>query len=275
MARKKLGEILLERGIIDQDQLNAALAYQRQWGHRLGVALVAKNFITEGMLCKVLGEVMSLPTVDLATVDFDPEALRSVPFNTCENNDLIPFAVEQGRGKDMLVVAMADPMNLAVIDEIEFTTGMKVRPVLATISAINSAIRKYYRGMNTTIKPMSLFKKTSRDTGRMVLVRPGGKAEEVDTSTRQATGRKRPPDAKDDGELRNKVERIKARRAQQVAKGSRKISSEEAMEDYLKEVQVVEVETLHKLEKYFWALMRVMAKKGIISKEEFLKELDK
>ena len=229
MARKKLGEILLERGIIDQDQLNSALAYQRQWGHRLGVALVAKGFITEGMLVKVLGEVMSLPTVDLSRVEFDPEALRMVPFNTCENNDLIPIELNEGRGKSDLVIAMADPMNLAIIDEIEFTSGCKVRPVLATISAINSAIRKYYRGMNTTIKPMSLFKKTATDTGRMVLVRPGGDAEEVDTSTRekgQSTARK-----EKDQVVRSKVEQIKARRAQQVAqnKQSPAISADEAM----------------------------------------------
>ena len=270
MARKKLGEILLERGIIDQDQLNSALAYQRQWGHRLGVALVAKGFITEGMLCKILGEVMSLPAVDLSKVDFEPEALRLVPFNTCENNDLIPFALETGRGKDSLVVAMADPMNLAIIDEIEFTTGLKVRPVLATISAINSAIRKYYRGMNTTIKPMSLFRKQTKDTGRMVLVRPGGEAEEVDTSTGQQAQK-----AVDDEQIQDQVQRIKARRAQQVAQSTERISSEEAMQDYLAEVQTSELEAIHKLEKYFWALMRVMAKKGMITKDEFLREMDK
>jgi len=274
MARKKLGEILLERGIIDQDQLNSALAYQRQWGHRLGVALVAKGFITEGMLCKVLGEVMSLPAVDLSKVDFDPDALRLVPFNTCENNDLIPFALETGRGKDSLLMAMADPMNLAIIDEIEFTTGMKVRPALATISAINSAIRKYYRGMNTTIKPMTLFRKQTKDTGRMVLVRPGGEAEEVDTSTGQQTSQ-RAQQVESDEQIQDRVERIKARRAQQVAKGGQRISAEEAMEDYLAEVQTSELEAIHKLEKYFWALMRVMAKKGLISKDEFLKEMDK
>lgn len=277
MARKKLGEILLERGIIDQDQLNSALAYQRQWGHRLGVALVAKGFITEGMLCKILGEVMSLPAVDLSKVDFDPDALRLVPFNTCENNDLIPFSLETGRGKDSLVVAMADPMNLAIIDEIEFTTGLKVRPVLATISALNSAIRKYYRGMNTTIKPMSLFRKQTKDTGRMVLVRPGGEAEEVDTSTGEQA-RKAAAKGEDAEQIQDRVQQIKARRAQQVAQSTpagQRISAEEAMEDYLAEVQTSELEAIHKLEKYFWALMRVMAKKGMISKDEFLREMDK
>jgi hypothetical protein len=272
MARKKLGEVLIERGIIDQDQLNSALAYQRQWGHRLGVALVAKGFLTEGMLCKVLGEVMSLPTVDLATTDFDQEALRTIPFNTCENNDLIPIALKkEGKGKDLLVLAMADPMNLSIIDEIEFTTGKKVRPVLATISAINSAIRKFYRGMNTTIKPMSLVRNLGGDTGRMVLVRPGGDAEEVDTATREPTGKPKAP-TKPENAIQD---RIRAQQVSQAPQSDRSISAEEAMDDYLQEVQTVELETLNKLEKYFWALMRVMARKGLVSKEEFLREMEK
>ncbi len=278
MARKKLGEVLLERGIIDQDQLNSALAYQRQWGHRLGVALVAKGFITEGMLVKVLGEVMSLPTVDLSTIEVDTDALRLVPFNTCENNDLIPIAIEQ-RGKSRtLIVAMSDPMNVAAIDEIEFTTGCKIRPVLAMISAINSAIRRYYRGQNTQIKPLTLYREEISDTGRMELVRPGGNVERVDTSTYQE-GKKvmnLVDEVSDDNgeDTRSKVERIKARRAARALRQkSQPISSEEAMQDYLEEVQTSELESIQKLEKYFWALMRSMAKKGLITKDEFLKEL--
>src|SRR5512137_1719526 len=120
MTRKKLGEMLLERGIIDADQLNSALAYQRQWGHRLGVALVAKGFITEGMLAKVLGDVMSLPVVDLSKITIEQDALRLVSSMTCENNDLIPIKLEEARGSRTLTVAMADPLNLATIDEIEF-----------------------------------------------------------------------------------------------------------------------------------------------------------
>ena len=74
----------------------------------------------------------------------------------------------------------------------------------------------------------------------------------------------------------NRVEQIKARRARQISKNTdQRISSDQVMENYLQEVQTADLETLAKLEKYFWALMRVLAKKGIISKEEFLREMDK
>ncbi len=278
MKRKKLGEIFLERGLIDQDQLNSALAYQRQWGHRLGTALVAKGFVTEGMLAKVLGEVMSLPVVDLSTVQVDSEALGQVPYQTCENNDLIPLSLTRQGHSRVLIVVMADPMNVAIIDEIEFTTGCKVRPVLSTISAIQSAIRKFYRGQNTQIKPLSLHKAEGSSTGRMELVRPGGEVEQVDTSTYTDSQKVMHlvDEAKDDkAAIDARVAQLKARRAavQQKRAAGGPISSDEAMEDYLREVQTAEWETLQKLEKYFWALMRVMARKGLVSKEEFLREM--
>ncbi|MBW1811272.1 MAG: hypothetical protein JRJ87_23985 [Deltaproteobacteria bacterium] len=288
MARKKLGEVFLERGLIDQDQLNSALAYQRQWGHRLGVALVAKGFVTEGMLAKVLGEVMSLPTIDLSKGEIDPEAMRMVPYNTCENNDVIPVSLEYKGKSRVLTVAMADPLNVPIIDEIEFTTGCKVRPVLAMISAINSAIRKYYRGQNTVIKPLILYRDQLPETEHMELVRPGGDVEKVDTQTYadtgkimnlveevdQVDGQAQVDSQVESAEMQSEVAKIKARRAKRLTdKGQKRISSDEAMQDYLKEVQTSELEALHKMEKYFWALMRVIAKKGLVTKEEFLREL--
>ena len=143
--------------------------------------------------------------------------------------------------------------------------------------------------MNTSIKPLTLFKERGSYTGRMQLVRPGGEVEEVDTSTHEDAVRKPAPDPAEDGITRDRVAEIKARRAKQLeqqraqesnrqAKSpnvskSRAISADEALEDYLHEVQTSELESLQKLEKYFWALMRVMAKKGFVTKEEFLREI--
>jgi len=76
----------------------------------------------------------------------------------------------------------------------------------------------------------------------------------------------------------DRVQQIKARRAQQVSQvrpAPGQEADQEAMREYLSEVQTQELETLAKLEKYFWALMRVMAKKGLITKDEFLREMNK
>ncbi|MBI5528249.1 MAG: hypothetical protein HY897_18100 [Deltaproteobacteria bacterium] len=307
MARKKLGEILVERGIIDQRQLQDALGYGRAQGVRLGVALVTRGHLGEGMLAKVLGEVMGLPAVDLSTAQFEHEALRLVPLETCKDNDLIPIFIDEKRGSRALVLAMADPMNVAVIDEIEFTTGLKVRPVMATLSAIHSAIRKFLLGMNTVIVPPSMVPQQVRQ-GIMTIVRPGGKMEEVDTSLpadRQGASRppqpakakldsagsgQRPPpqqppatpgtDPRAPGSGSQPKPVAPASQLPRPSSGGSApkqfTPAEEALSDYLREVQSADPETvqkLEKLEKYFWALVRSMARKGLISKEEFLKEM--
>jgi hypothetical protein len=298
MARKKLGEVLVERGIIDQRQLQDALGYARAQGVRLGVALVTRGHLAEGMLARVLGEVMGLPAVDLSTAQFEHEALRLVPLETCKNNDLIPVFIDEKRGSRALVVAMADPMNVAVIDEIEFTTGLKVRPVMATLSAIHSAIRKFLLGMNTVIVPPSMVPQQVR-YGVMTIVRPGGKMEEIDTTLpadREAASR--PPRPAAGGPAPSQPPAASGSQPRAPGSGSQPkpvapasqpprpssggsapkqlTPAEEALRDYLREVQSADPETLQKLEKlekYFWALVRSMARKGLISKDEFLKEM--
>lgn len=288
MARKRLGEILIERGIIDQDQLNAALAFQRQWGHRLGVALVAKGFLTEDTLVQVLGDELQMQVVDLSQIRFDPAVLQLLPAQICESNDLIPIGLEpgQGKGKDVLLVAMAEPSNLSVIDEIEFTTNCRVRPFLSTISGISSSIRQHYRKQDPSTKTQSfhnLPKQSKIDSGKMILVRPGGEAKLVDTSTNDSpkVGPITPLEPAPAEPVADQINRIAPRHAQKITSSTRpdaaapNLSSEEVLKQVLAEVKNQELETMARLEKYFWALMRILSKKGFVTKEEFLREMNK
>ena len=326
MTRKRLGEILLELGVITQDQLSSALSYQRQWGHRLGVALVAKGFITEGLLVKVLSDTLRIPMVDLAKVVPDPLALRLIPLNTCVDYDLIPISLEGTKASQTLSIAMADPMNVSITDELAFTTSCKVKAFLAATSSINSAIRKYYRGEETTIQslsPSGQKKRPSSNTGVMEVVRPGGVVERVDTNT-YIEGRGAPAQAADPPEAQpikkeptaggpmavpatvpmaapatvpgpaamppgvtpsqgdppvspDRAAEIKAKRAARLVKeaSSATPGAHELTDEYLNKAQNTEMEALQKLEKYFWALMRVLVKKNMLSKEEFIRELNK
>lgn len=146
LPKKKLGELLMELGLIDKDQLTAALAYQRQWGHRLGTSLVAKGFISEGTLTYVLSRSLGIPMVDLSQVQPQKEALKLLPAQLCETHEVVPLAIEGNRGRRTLVLAMSDPLNIAVQEEVAFTTGCKVKPVLASFTAIGQAIRLWIRG---------------------------------------------------------------------------------------------------------------------------------
>ena len=281
MARKKLGELLMDRGMIDEYQLASALAYQRQWGHRLGAALLAKGFITEAQLCQALAEELSIPQIDLSEVEPDMKAVRMLKGPFCESHELFPYAIDEARGRRRLTCAMADPLNIAAVDEIEFTTGCKVRAVLAPLSQIHSAIRRYYMGAQTVIRkvPTRPDQKPQRGDAEMVLMRPGGAEETVDTRAhRTDPGRQTALlDDKDVIMLSDEVTsrtdlselvRERERRARQNKQKGAEAVREDL--DFLFGVNTQDSERLDKLERMFWGLVRVMARKGQITKEEFL-----
>ena len=179
MGRKRLGEILLERGDIGADGLERALALGRDQGLRLGAALRELGLVPEDRLVAALAEALGLPVADVGVDDLDWTALHLLRPEFCEAHDLLPFALEEGRVHRVLRVAMADPLDVPAIDEIEFTTGLRVRPCLAGREAIRSALSRWLR------RGRPAPEETGDD--RMLLVRAGGVQELVSTEA-GATG---------------------------------------------------------------------------------------
>ena len=89
MAKKRIGELLIERGAIDYRQLTSALSYQRERGGRIGQALVTKGFLTEEQLVAALGEEAGLPVIDIPN-QVDPEALKLLKAQFCEVARCLP-----------------------------------------------------------------------------------------------------------------------------------------------------------------------------------------
>ncbi len=146
MPRKKLGEILIEEGLIDQDDLDEGLRYKEESGYRLGTALVALRIIAEWQLTEALGKALHVEVVDLSTSRPSKAALKRIPVRLAERFDLIPIKL-RGRGKNCkLLVAMSDPLNRPLIKRMEDMAGCDVEPVLASLSAIQRAIRRHYHG---------------------------------------------------------------------------------------------------------------------------------
>ena len=109
MGRKRLGELLLDQGRISQDQLDAALAYQRQSGNRIGMALIALKAITEDKLCETLSQALGLQVIQLDSVEVDWNALHALRDRFCEANDLFPVSLGEAKGgRKVLTVGMAD-----------------------------------------------------------------------------------------------------------------------------------------------------------------------
>jgi type IV pilus assembly protein PilB len=140
VARRKLGEILIQAGVLDESSLRAALAEQRRWGGHLGKVLIDMHLVSEDVLVQALSHQLNFPVVNLDHRPITPEILELVPAEMAEQYGLIPYHKE---GK-FLDVAMIDPTNLGIVDELRIRTQLNVRPYLIGPKAAERAIAKFY-----------------------------------------------------------------------------------------------------------------------------------
>lgn len=155
-GKKRLGEMLLAKGLINESQLEAAIRKQKQWGGRLGKNLVNMNYISEITLLKFLGQQLQLPCTDLTKIKFDERIYSRITLEIAKQYHVIPIEKKEDEKNRVLFLAMSDPTNTIVIDEISFLTGYRVKAVIGTESQIGAAIDKYYFDRDwVEIKPLS------------------------------------------------------------------------------------------------------------------------
>jgi len=142
MARKKLGEMLIEAGVLDEARLRSALADQRRWGRSLGKTLVEMRLIGEDELVRVLGKQLGLPSIDLDKFLIPDSVTSLVPDELARQHQIVAFNAQM----KFLDVAMVDPTNLGVIDELRIRTQMNIRPYLCGPRMIERALAKYHGG---------------------------------------------------------------------------------------------------------------------------------
>jgi type IV pilus assembly protein PilB len=141
MAVKKIGELLVESGLITEEQLAEALASVKDHrGMRLGSILVKKGYAAEIDIAQTLSFQLGIPFVDISATPVDPEAIKLVAENLAKKYNLLPLYQD----RKVLRVAMADPLNLSAIDDVRFSVGMEVLPCVAALSDIVAAIGRYY-----------------------------------------------------------------------------------------------------------------------------------
>ena len=143
-AKPKLGELLVQAGVIDDAQLKSALGEQRQWGRPLGMTLVRRGFIDEDTLIHVLASQLKLPVVKLGGKRVNPEVLDRVPVDLAEKHRCIPLLENEEGGQRVVYLGMEDPSDLEALDEISFRVGTKVKPVLVAPSELDEALQSHY-----------------------------------------------------------------------------------------------------------------------------------
>lgn len=138
--RKKLGECLIQAGLITESDLEAALAEHKRTGERLGAVLVRMHLATEKQITKALAYQLGFPYVNLADEPPDPAAIVLIPREIAVKRLCVAVRLE----KNLLTVAMADPLLFSLVQDLEFQTGYRIKQVVATKSDILQAIETGY-----------------------------------------------------------------------------------------------------------------------------------
>ena len=150
LTHDKLGEILIREGLITLEQLRKALLEQKSTGMRLGYTLVKLGFIEETEVSKMLARQYRMPAVDLSRFEVDPKIIRLLPPDVATKHTVLPLKRE-GR---ILTVAIADPNNVAAIEDIKFITRCDVFPVIAGEYTLRNAIDRYYQQSDAQLQTL-------------------------------------------------------------------------------------------------------------------------
>ena len=140
-GNKRLGELLIEARLITAAQLDAAIAEQKRSGLMLGAVLIAQGAVPERQLMELLHRQLGMPLIDLDLMTVDELAIAKVTEEMARKYFALPVEIE---GRKTLVMAMADPMNVAALEDLRFHAGMFIKPVLASPTQILDAITRHY-----------------------------------------------------------------------------------------------------------------------------------
>ena len=143
----RLGDLLIREGLITKDQLEKALQEQKASGSRLGYQLVKLGFVQETEITKMLARQYRMPAVDLSRFEVDPKLVKMIPSDIATKHLVLPLKKE-GR---TLTVAMADPTNMGVIDDLKFVTRYDIFPVIAGEYTLRTAIEKHYEQVDAQL----------------------------------------------------------------------------------------------------------------------------
>jgi type IV pilus assembly protein PilB len=157
---KRLGELLLENGLLTPEQLEAALAVQRRERRPLGQVLLAQGMVDEKALAGVLSLHFDVPQIDFARARVEKEALALISESYAREHTILPIRID----KDELEVATVDPGDLALFAELKVLTRKRIKPVLGVKSQIDLAITQSYKLRTGVDRHVRSFEETYRPT---------------------------------------------------------------------------------------------------------------
>lgn len=143
MARTmRLGDLLLRAGVVSPEQLQQALGQQERWGGKLGTILVRMGALSEDLLVKALSRQLNIPRADLANINIPPPLRSRLTKEVCEEYNVIPLRYDAE--KRAVLLAVSDPFNVVVLDDLSRRINLKIEPQLAGEMQIADAIKQQY-----------------------------------------------------------------------------------------------------------------------------------
>lgn len=140
IVSKQLGELLLEKGIINEAQLEKALKIQKEKGGLIGQILVMLGYAKEEEIAQVLTVQYGFPYLPLESYEISGDVIKLIPENVAKQYNLIAI----DRIGNLLTISMSNPLNVQAVEDIEMLAGCKIQVFISTMSDITNAIKKYY-----------------------------------------------------------------------------------------------------------------------------------
>jgi len=162
----RLGQLLLDHGLLGEDDLTKALEEQSGSGERLGHYLVENGMVEEGDLVRLLSEQYGVPAADLDDFDAPKSVMELVPGDMARRYLVVPVDVN-GRALD---VAMVDPTDVVAIDDLKFATGLRIQPMVASERAVKEAINRIYGEQEDNAIQKMMQSITDVETGDLEIV---------------------------------------------------------------------------------------------------------
>ncbi len=141
-AKRRLGDVLLEQGLITDEQLRECVSIQRATGQSLASILLSKNYLSEEDLVVTLSDQLGIPHIRVANYKIAQEVLNEVPESLARQYQMLPVSVTG----DVLTLAMSDPLNIMALDDLRMLTSYEIEPVVAVASELSAAINRHYSG---------------------------------------------------------------------------------------------------------------------------------
>lgn len=160
--RKRLGDILIEAGLVSEEAVEQAVARQKETGHRLGQTLVELGLVTPEQIAAALSAQLGIPYVRLADYTITPELIHRIPERVARQHKLIPIEEVGGR----VVVAVADPLDITALDDLQLMLGLDIEPVIAAESDVMKSIEQFYGSGGVSVE--SVLQELTEDDVKVI-----------------------------------------------------------------------------------------------------------